>query len=84
MRRLCDHDLSGSVATICENGLSRNPCSLCAQEAHQWRDICGLGETVAHAIGLVELDSLWRFLWIEECYTVEPLLVFLTLGSLVS
>lgn len=67
-----DHQLSGRVATIREDGLSRNPCSFCAQEAHQRCDICRLSETVAHAISLVELDSFGRFLWIEECYAVVP------------
>lgn len=61
--------LPSRVATVGKDGLSGDPDTFRAQEPDQRGNVLHHGQPVAHAIGLVELDSLGGFLGIKECFT---------------
>lgn len=57
---------TGRVAAVGKDGLPGDPGSVSTQELDDRRDILHHGQTAAHAVGLVEFDSLGRLLGIEE------------------
>lgn len=50
--------LSSSIAAVGKDGLARNPAALCAEEAHQRRNVLDVDQPATESLTLVESNSI--------------------------
>jgi hypothetical protein len=71
------HLSTSRVPAIRKDSLTSDPRAISAKESNHWCNVLDHGQSVSHAIALVEFDRFGRFLGIEKRYFESALVTFI-------